>query len=101
MLNLVHCGNCKNISETKHPIMDLSFTMKETLEECFKEYFANEHLDTKINCEKCKKSAKAQISVALSKAPRILMIQLKRFEFPSLKKIHGSVKYPLHLDLSK
>lgn len=44
--------------------------------------------------------SKAKIRTELSKLPDVLTFHLKRFAFPSNKKIKGKSKYPAKLDMA-
>jgi len=45
--------------------------------------------------------SRAKIKTELSKLPNILVFHLKRFEFPSMKKITGKVKFNNYIDMAK
>lgn len=81
------------------PILDNS-TMH--INDCFNEYFKSETLD-KDNlwfCSKCNHNVSAIKKLNLWSMPKILVVQLKRFNTPSLKN-NNTVVYPLEdLDIS-
>jgi ubiquitin C-terminal hydrolase len=83
--------------------MTLSVAFETTLEKCIANYLKEDTLDSKdkYKCEKCNQTSKAKIKTELSKLPNILVFHLKRFAFPSMKKIKGKVKYTSYMDMAK
>ncbi len=83
--------------------MTLSLAMESSLDKCIANFLKEDTLDSKdrYKCEKCNQSSKAKIKTELSKLPSILVFHLKRFAFPSMKKIRGKTKYTPMIDLSK
>ena len=75
--------------------MTLSLAFESSLDKCIANYLREDTLDSKdqYKCDKCNQSSKAKIKTEISKLPNILVFHLKRFAFPSLKKIKGKVKY--------
>ncbi len=58
--------------------------------------------DNKYRCEGCKKLSRARKQFSVDKAPNVLQIQLKRFEFVPFGrgKLSQFIEYPLVLDLT-
>ena len=57
-------------------------------------------MDSKdYKCEYCGKVSKASISTRLIVLPDVLVLQLKRFSYPSMKKVRGVVKFPFNLSM--
>ena len=83
--------------------MTLSLAFEATLDKCITNFLKEDTLGSqdKYKCEKCGASSKAKIKSELSKLPNILVFHLKRFTFPSMKKIKGKVKYNSYLDMKK
>jgi ubiquitin C-terminal hydrolase len=83
--------------------MTLSVAFESNIDKCLTNFLKEDTLDSKdqYKCEKCKQNSKAKIKTELSKLPNILVFHLKRFTFPSMKKIKGMVKYPSYLDMAK
>lgn len=83
--------------------MTLSLAFESTLEKGIANFLKEDTLDSKdkYKCEKCNQQSKAKIKTELSKLPNILVFHLKRFAFPSMKKIKGKVKYSAFMDMSK
>lgn len=52
-------------------------------------------------CEKCKMTSMARIKHDLSKLPKVIVFHLKRFAFPSMKKIKGKSRYPDFINMSE
>ncbi len=100
---IVTCGKCNNKSITFNPFMTLSLAFDTSLEKCVANYLKEDMLDSKdkYKCEKCNQESKAKIKTELSKLPNILVFHLKRFAFPSMKKIKGKAKYTSYMDMAK
>lgn len=83
--------------------MTLSLAFDTTLEKCIQNYLREDTLESSdlYKCDKCNQSSKAKIKTELSKLPNILVFHLKRFTFPSMKKIKGKAKYPSYLNIDK
>jgi ubiquitin C-terminal hydrolase len=93
---VVVCGKCSHNSITYNPFMTLSVACESSLEGAIKTYLREETIDNKEKyfCEQCKKKVKAKIRHDLSLLPEILVFHIKRFSYPSLKKIKKLVKFP-------
>jgi ubiquitin carboxyl-terminal hydrolase 8 len=100
---IVTCDHCGKPSITYNPFMTLSVAFESSLEKCISNYLKEDTLGSKdkYKCEKCGMMSKAKIKTELSKLPNILVFHLKRFSFPSLKKIKGNVKYSSYLKMKK
>ena len=88
--------------------MTLSLAFDSSLEKCISSFLREDSLECSdedgrdlYKCEKCKKSSKAKIKTELSKLPNIIVFHLKRFQFPSMKKISGRIKFTMYIDLEK
>ena len=87
--------------------MTLSVAFESSLDKCILNYLKEDSIDCskdgkdQYKCEKCKKQSRAKIKTELSKLPNILVFHLKRFQFPSMKKITGRVKFSTYLNLEK
>jgi ubiquitin C-terminal hydrolase len=83
--------------------MTLSLAYESSLDKCLLNFLKEDTLEStdKYKCEKCKQESKAKIKTELSKLPNILVFHLKRFSFPSMKKIKGKVKYSSYIDMAK
>ena len=86
------------------PFIDLSLEIKrESVNGCLKDYFTEEamNIDADFICEDCKITTKAIIKKKIEKAPSNLIIHLKRFEYPSLRKVRSVISYKHSIDISK
>ncbi|CAI5758980.1 unnamed protein product [Candida verbasci] len=108
----IKCTNCNKITETIDPIMDLSLEInhlskeQNTLYDCLNLYTKEEKLDDNYTCKFCNiKAEQAVKQLKIKTIPKILSIQLKRFEHNVMNdtssKIETPIKIPLYLDLSK
>ena len=59
------------------------------------------NIDADFICEDCKITTKAIIKKKIEKAPSNLIIHLKRFEYPSLRKVRSVISYKHSIDISK
>lgn len=85
--------------------MILSMAFEATLDRCLQTFLQEEQLDCRGNdqylCSACSKQSRAAIKTELSKLPNIMVFHLKRFLFPSMKKITGRLKYHSYLKMDK
>lgn len=83
--------------------MTLSLAFESSIDKCIANFLKEDTLDSKdqYKCEKCNQTSKAKIKTEISKLPNILVFHLKRFAFPSMKKIKGKVKYGNYIDMAK
>lgn len=100
---IVTCVKCDRKSITFNPFMTMSMAFENSLEKCLGNFLKEDQLDSKdqYRCDKCNQNSKAKIKTEISKLPNVLVFHLKRFAFPSMKKIKGKVKYTSYLDLAK
>src|SRR3569833_2431991 len=100
---IVTCGSCNNKSVTFNPFMTLSLAFESSLDKCIANFLKEDTLlsKDKYKCDKCNTSSKAKIKTVLSKLPNILVFHLKRFSFPTKKKIKGKAKYSSYLDMGE
>jgi hypothetical protein len=84
--------------------MSLECAKVKSLEQALKLFTRVEVLDgdNKYRCEGCKKLSRAKKQFSVDKAPNVLQIQLKRFEFVPFGrgKLSQFIEYPLVLDLT-
>eukprot|EP00842_Homolaphlyctis_polyrhiza_P006010 jgi/Hompol1/640/HPOL_002561-RA len=101
------CLQCKNPSNTIDPIMDLSLDIKDckSLDMALRRFTASELLTkpNQYNCSKCHALRDARKRIAVLKAPPVLTIQFKRFDFlHSLgSKISRPIVFDARLNLAK
>jgi len=83
--------------------MTLSLAFESSIDKCLTNFLKEDTLESsdKYKCLKCNQSSKAKIKTELSKLPNILVFHLKRFSFPSMKKLKGKVKYSSYMDMQK
>ncbi|KAL3876474.1 hypothetical protein ACJMK2_034317 [Sinanodonta woodiana] len=81
----VLCLQCKERSNTYDPFLDISLDIKNvpSLEKAFEKFVHPETLDidNAYMCGKCKQKVPAQKRFSIHKAPNVLTIQLKRFDY--------------------
>jgi ubiquitin C-terminal hydrolase len=97
-VNRVKCTNCRNISESYDPFLDISLSIQNanSLDECFEEFFSLEKLSDEYKCEKCKKQTRAMKDIKIYKYPQYLVVHLKRFLMdPYPMKVKKMIEYPL------
>ncbi len=100
---IVTCVKCSSKSITFNPFMTLSLACESTIDKCLSHFLKEDTLDKKdqYRCEKCNQNSNAKIKSEISKLPNILVFHLKRFAFPSMKKIKGKIKYGSYIDMAK
>ncbi|XP_065180897.1 ubiquitin carboxyl-terminal hydrolase 36-like isoform X2 [Sycon ciliatum] len=101
----VKCLQCHHESNTYDPILDVSLDIKlaNSLTQSFEQYVKPDLLDgaNMYKCEQCKCMVKARKSLSIHRAPNVLTIQLKRFDYSSMfgGKINKDVTYGCELNL--
>jgi len=79
----VHCKTCGRDSNTDDPILGVSLATSSSLQKSFQHYCIKEHLSgsERYFCENCNKKRDAYKQMSILRAPTILAVHLKRFEF--------------------
>lgn len=105
----VVCLKCKHRSNTYDPLLDISLDIKnvDSIERALQLFVAPDKLDmdNAYKCEKCKQKVTALKRFSIHKAPNVLTIQLKRFQFAQSSffggggKISKHIKYPARLNI--
>ncbi|NWW49635.1 UBP50 hydrolase, partial [Pedionomus torquatus] len=105
----VMCLECKTVTEKpeRFTILSLPVPSKSacSLEDCLKCFFQQDTLtwNNQIHCSLCGKKQDAVVKAAITKAPQIIILHLKRFEWQDKhkRKLSTAIRYPLsNLDLS-
>jgi ubiquitin carboxyl-terminal hydrolase 8 len=108
-ISKVKCGNCGNYNCTFDPFDSIQLQLPEQknlkLEDCLDNFFKIELLnnDNKYNCEKCNIKVDAIKQIEFWYLPKVLIIQLKRFEAHSFfsKKKNDHVECLFNISLEK
>ncbi|XP_073683856.1 ubiquitin carboxyl-terminal hydrolase 42 [Garra rufa] len=99
----VKCLNCKAVSDTFDPYLDISLEIKtaQTLSKAFEQFVKAEQLDgdNAYKCSKCKKMVTATKRFTIHRSSNVLTISLKRFTNFNGGKITKDVRYTECLDL--
>ncbi|XP_050394130.1 ubiquitin carboxyl-terminal hydrolase 36 [Patella vulgata] len=100
----VQCMKCKERSNTYDPFMDISLDIKNVnnLEKAFEKYVQPETLDNEnaYMCPRCKHKVPAHKRFSIHKAPNVLTVQLKRFDYNRMMgKISRHIQFPGKLNL--
>ncbi|KAJ3295903.1 Ubiquitin carboxyl-terminal hydrolase 42 [Rhizoclosmatium sp. JEL0117] len=102
------CTVCKEPSCTIEPCLDISLEVKNcgSVEKALARFTKTESLtgDNKYRCSKCKTLVDATKQMTILEAPKILVLQLKRFEFGGFSmfgggKISKMITFPEKLDI--
>lgn len=101
----IQCMKCGGKSERQERMMDLTVEIEgeiTSLEEALKQFTSTETLDgeNKYHCGRCKSYEKAKKQMAVSEAPNVLTIALKRFRSGKFGKLNKSIRFPEILDLA-
>lgn len=92
------------ITKNFEPFLDLSLEINSnSVNGWLNDFFADEKIgdQSEFVCEDCKVTTKAIIRKRIEKAPRNLIIHLKRFAYPSLKKDRSLIGYKHKLSVDK
>ncbi|TRY78950.1 hypothetical protein DNTS_018828 [Danionella cerebrum] len=99
----VKCLNCKAVSDTFDPYLDISLEIKtaQTLCKAFEQFVKPEQLDgdNAYKCSKCKKMVTASKRFTVHRSSNVLTVSLKRFTNFNGAKITKDVRYTECLDL--
>ena len=90
------------VSKNFEPFLDLSCDIRsDTLTGCLNNFFHDEKIgdDATFKWEDWKVNTKAILRKRIEKAPQHLVIHLKRFEYPSLKKDRSLIRYKHTIDI--
>uniref|UniRef100_A0AC35UDN9 USP domain-containing protein n=1 Tax=Rhabditophanes sp. KR3021 TaxID=114890 RepID=A0AC35UDN9_9BILA len=108
MRNEIHCPNCKSMKVNYERYRELNVSLPSiafkkgqvptlTMTRLFNYFFEPEELDG-YKCEECKTTVTAIKKSILLRAPNVLLIQLKRFNFYG-KKIKTNLKTEMEINL--
>ncbi|KAK3138332.1 hypothetical protein QOZ80_5AG0367450 [Eleusine coracana subsp. coracana] len=104
LLSQVKCLVCKGESNKTDEIMDLSLDLpgSSSVGDALARFFKPEILEgaNKYSCERCKKLTSARKQMFILRAPKVLVIQLKRFEGINGGKINRNIEFKEALVLS-
>ena len=95
---------CGKVSKNYEPFFDISLEINsKSVNGCLRDYFLDEKIgvDSKYFWDNCKSNTKAVIRKRIERTPKHLIIHLKRFAYPSLKKDRTLISYKHTLDISK
>ncbi|XP_010904199.2 ubiquitin carboxyl-terminal hydrolase 42 [Esox lucius] len=99
----VKCLNCKAVSDTFDPFLDVALEIKTTpsITKALEQFVKPEQLDGEnaYKCTKCKKMVPASKRFTIHRGSNVLTISLKRFANFNGGKIAKDVRYPEYLDL--
>ncbi|KAM4524186.1 ubiquitin carboxyl-terminal hydrolase 42-like [Odontesthes bonariensis] len=101
----VKCSNCKAVSDTFEPFLDLALDVTEasSVSKALKHFVKSEKLggENSYKCSKCNTMVTAKKGFKIHRSPNVLTLSLKRFTNFSNRKITKDVKYPEFLDLQR
>nr|AAT44134.1 unknown protein, contains ubiquitin carboxyl-terminal hydrolase [Oryza sativa Japonica Group] len=104
LLSQVKCLTCKGESNKTDEIMDISLDLpgSNSVADALARFFQPEILEgsNKYSCERCKKLTSARKQLFVLRAPKVLVIQLKRFEGINGGKINRNIEFKETLFLS-
>ncbi|KAL5102536.1 hypothetical protein RYX36_006863 [Vicia faba] len=101
----IKCMKCGGKSERQERMMDLTVEIDgeiTSLEEALRQFTSTETLDgeNKYHCARCKSYERAKKQMAVSEAPNVLTIALKRFRSGKYGKLNKPIRFPEILDLA-
>jgi ubiquitin C-terminal hydrolase len=96
----VTCKGCHNETSTFDPFLDLQLPIisekTSKLDDCLEAFQLEEEIIDLYQCQKCKSTQKATKKLEIERYPKILNIQLKRFQtYPKKQKIIGTIEFPV------
>lgn len=104
LLSQVKCLVCKGESNKTDEIMDISLDLpgSSSVADALARFFQPEILEgaNKYSCERCKKLTSARKQMFILRSPKVLVIQLKRFEGINGGKINRNIEFKEALVLS-
>uniref|UniRef100_A0A8C3L4C3 Ubiquitin carboxyl-terminal hydrolase n=1 Tax=Chrysolophus pictus TaxID=9089 RepID=A0A8C3L4C3_CHRPC len=103
----VKCLNCKAVSDTYEPFLDIPLDIKLDIKtdssviKALEQFVKPEQLDGEncYKCNKCMKMAPASKRFTIHRSPNVLTISLKRFADFTGAKITKAIEYPEYFDL--
>ncbi|KAL5662499.1 hypothetical protein ACJX0J_029624, partial [Zea mays] len=104
LLSQVKCLVCNRESNKTDEIMDISLDLpgSSSVADALARFFKPEILEgaNKYSCERCKTLTSAQKQMFMLRAPKVLVIQLKRFEGINGGKINRNIEFKETLGIS-
>jgi len=110
LLSKKTCGTCQSVSIMFDNFWDLALSFEKIpsdsqhLYDMIEKFLSEETLDSLVYCRKCDTITKSKKKFVLWRLPKVLVIQIKRFEYVRTRqsKINKSIVFPVQdLDLSK
>ena len=110
LLSKTRCTSCNYESLAFDNYWDLALSFpkgsstKSHVKDMIGQFLKEEELDDLFHCERCKTRRKCKKKFVIWRLPKILMLQLKRFEYTQYRrdKINKSVTFPVKsLDLGQ
>ncbi|KQJ97931.1 ubiquitin carboxyl-terminal hydrolase 21 isoform X4 [Brachypodium distachyon] len=99
----LHCPGCNHCSDKLEPFLDLSLEVNQmdSVMDALHSFTKIEVVENFI-CDGCKSCVNMEKHFEVEQAPKVLVIQLKRFQILGtyISKIESMVKYQLELDLN-
>ena len=94
LCSTIICTECESVSSKEEVFIDLQVELSESVEKSLESFTRDEVLSSGYVCLDCKRSTIAVKSLAISKVPNCLCIQIKRFkQQPNPHKSTSFVKY--------
>jgi len=98
----VRCMECGRGSRVDEGFLELSVPMAKSIKKAFRMFTAAEVISEEYECEHCEDQTSASKQIAVLKAPRYLLLSIKRFrEFPSPQKSSEHIKFHKRIALSR
>jgi len=110
LMSKITCTHCNNESLAFDNFWDLALSFTKTssskthLSDMLAQFLKEEALEDLFHCEKCKVRRKSKKRFVIWKLPKVLVVQLKRFEYTQHRrdKINKTVTFPVNnFDLNK
>lgn len=98
----VRCMECGRGSRVDEGFVELSVPMAKSIKKAFQLFTAAEVISEEYECDYCEDQTSASKQMAVLKAPRYLLLSIKRFrEFPSPQKSSAHIEFHKRIALSR
>lgn len=98
----VRCMECGRGSRVDEGFLELSVPLAESVKKAFRMFTAAEVITDEYECEYCDDQTSASKQIAVLKAPRFLLLSIKRFrEFPYPQKTSSHIKFHKRIEVAR
>ncbi|KAF9763796.1 Ubiquitin carboxyl-terminal hydrolase 23 [Nosema granulosis] len=100
MRSTLQCLKCKFKRHIVESFCSISLNHTKNLKESLEEYFLDEHMQDKLNCQNCADDTVFSKSLEVEDSPQILVIHIKRFKFiTTVTKINNRIEIQEQIEM--